>query len=128
MRFIVLGATAAALIGTAAFAQAPEFQQQPTDLMPLADANGDGKVSLEEYQAFAAQGWDLVSQGAEKVKLTDLDPPTQRAFSGITVGADGYVTRKMYADTAAVRFKLLDTDRNGSLSADEINGRTQPQQ
>ncbi len=88
-----------------------------------ADTNGDGKVTLEEYQAFTEQGWDFVSQGADKVKVADLDDQAKLAFFGIQPDAQGYVTHKMYTDAAPARFKLFDTDKNGSVNADEINGR-----
>jgi len=113
-------AVAALLVGAAAQAQGPEAAAM--DLMPIADTNQDGKVTLEEYKAFAAQGWGFVSQGADKVKVADLDPQAQRAFFGITPDAQGYVTEKAYLDAAPGRFTLLDADKNGSLDAAEING------
>lgn len=121
IRFLWLGAGIVA--AAAASAQAPEFQQQPMDLMSLADTNGDGKVTLEEYQAFTEQGWSVVSQGADKVKVADLDDQAKLAFFGIQPDAQGDVTHKMYTDAAPARFKLFDADKNGSLSADELNGR-----
>lgn len=124
MRLVIKGAALAALfIGISAHAQAPELQQQ-IDLMQLADANGDGKVTLEEYQVFTKQGWGFVSQGEDKVKVADLDDQAKLAFFGIQPDAQGYVTHKMYLDAAPMRFKLFDTDKNGTLNADEINGRT----
>jgi hypothetical protein len=124
---IFVAAIIVTLAGSAGHAQAPELQQQ-IDLMPLADANGDGKVTLEEYEAFTEQGWGLASQGMDKVKISDLDDQAKLAFVGIQPDAQGYVTHKMYVDAAPTRFTLSDTDKNGSLNADEINGRTQPQQ
>jgi Ca2+-binding EF-hand superfamily protein len=120
---IFIASVVAIVVATAGHAQAPELQQQ-IDLMQLADANGDGKVTLEEYQAFTEQGWDFVSQGADKVKISDLDDQAKLVFFGIQPDAQGYVTHKMYLDAAPARFKLFDTDKNGSLNADEINGRT----
>lgn len=128
MRIIATtGAVIIAFAGTMASAQAPEFQQQPMDLMQLADTDGDGKVTLEEYQAFTEQGWGFISQGADKVKVADLDDQAKLAFFGIQPDAQGYVTHKMYTDAAPARFKLFDTDKNGSLNVDEINGRTAQQ-
>lgn len=117
----ILIAVATLLAGAAAQAQGPEAAAM--DLMPIADTNQDGKVSLEEYKAFTAAGWGFVSQGAEKVKVADLDPQAQLAFFGITPDAQGYVTQKAYLDAAQPRFTLFDADKNGSLSSDEINGR-----
>ncbi len=55
--------------------------------------------------------------------MADLDPQAQLAFFGITPDAQGYVTQKAYLDAAPARFTLFDADKNGSLSAAEINGR-----
>jgi hypothetical protein len=122
---IIATAVAALSVGVGANAQAPELQQQQAmDLMPLADTNGDGKVTLEEYQAFTEQGWGFVSQGADKVKVAD----GQLAFFGIQPDAQGYVTHKMYLDAAPARFKMFDADKNGTLNADEINGKAFQQQ
>lgn len=114
-------AVAALLAGAAVQAQGPEAAAM--DLMPIADTNQDGKVTLEEYKAFTAQGWGFVSQGADKVKVADLDPQAQLAFFGITPDAQGYVTQKAYLDAAPARFALFDADKNGSLDSSEINGR-----
>src|SRR5689334_20227946 len=105
--FAMTGAVIIAFAGTMASAQAPEFQQQPMDLMQLADTDGDGKVTLEEYQAFTEQGWGFISQGADKVKVADLDDQAKLAFFGIQPDAQGYITHKMYTDAAPVRFKLF---------------------
>jgi hypothetical protein len=119
MRKISLG-LALALAATAA-------QAQDFDLMGFADTNTDGKVTLEEYTAFSTAGWGFVSQGQEKVKVADLDPQAQLAFFAIQPDAEGYVTQKMYIDAIPTRFNLFDTDKDGALNSDELNGRTQPQ-
>jgi hypothetical protein len=112
------------LLALAAPAVAQDF-----DLMAIADGNSDGKVTLEEYTAFSTQGWGFVSQGKDKVKVGDLDPQAQLAFFAIQPNAEGYVTQQMYMDAIPARFKLFDADGNGSLNADELNGRAlQPQQ
>ena len=117
-----------AATATLAQAQAPELQGQAMDLMPIADTNQDGKVTAEEYKAFSEQGWGFVSQGADKVKLADLDPGAQLAFFGIQPNAEGFITQKMYMDAVPTRFAMFDADKNGSLNSDELNGRAfQPQ-
>ncbi len=117
----ILIAVAALLAGAAAQAQGPEAAAM--DLMPIADTNQDGKVTLDEYKAFTAAGWGFVSQGADKVKVADLDAQGQLAFFGITPDAQGYVTQKAYLDAAPARFALFDANKNGSLDSAEINGR-----
>ena len=68
-------------------------QARAQDLMSFADANMDGKVSLEEYKAFLDQGWMFLAMGADKVKLADVDPMYKGAFSGVPVDAQGFVTQ-----------------------------------
>lgn len=116
----ILAAVAIMLAGSAAQAQGPEGQAM--DLMQFADPDSDGKVTPEEYKAFSEQGWGFVSQGADKVKVADLDQMGQLAFFGITPDAEGYVTQKMYLDAVPGRFAMFDADKNGSLSAAELNG------
>jgi len=117
MRQIALALTfTAAVIGSAAMAQ--DF-----DLMAIADANSDGKVTIEEYTAFSEAGWGFVSQGQTKVKVAELDPQAQLAFFAIQPDAEGYVSKEMYLAAVPARFKLFDADGNGSLDADELNGR-----
>ena len=94
---------------------------QAQDLMSFADTNMDGKVSLEEYKAFIAQGWMFISMGAEKVKLADVDPMFKAAFTGVPVDADGYVTEAAWNGSAEARFKAADKNGDGFLSAEELN-------
>ena len=94
---------------------------QAQDLMSFADANMDGKVSLEEYKAFRAQGWMFIGMGAEKVKLADVDPMFKGAFTGVPVDADGYVTEAAWNASAEPRFKAADKNGDGFLGAEELN-------
>ncbi len=93
---------------------------QAQDLMSFADTNMDGKVSLEEYKAFLAQGWMFIAMGADKVKLSEVDPMFKGAFAGVPVDADGYVTQAAWNGSAEARFKAADKNGDGSLSADEL--------
>lgn len=94
---------------------------QAQDLMSFADTNMDGKVSLDEYKAFLAQGWMFIGMGADKVKLADVDPMFKGAFTGVPVDADGYVTEAAWNASAEPRFKAADKNGDGSLSAEELN-------
>ena len=96
------------------------------DLMSFADANMDGKVSLEEYKAFQVQGWMFIGMGADKVKLADVDPMFKSAFKGVPVDADGFVTEAAWNGSAEARFKAADKNSDGSLSAEELNATMAP--
>jgi DNA-binding CsgD family transcriptional regulator len=98
--------------------------QPPMDLMPFADGNADGKVTLEEYRAFSEQGWDVVSAGQDRLKWADLEPTEQVAFLGITPNPQGYITRQMYLGAIPGRFRMFDQNSDQALSSDELNGRT----
>jgi hypothetical protein len=110
------------MIGAAGAACAQD-QPPAMDLMAIADANKDGKVSPEEYTAFSEQGWGFVSEGKDKVKLSELNDMSKLAFFGITPNADGDITKQMYLAAIPARFKMFDANHDGSLSSDELNGR-----
>jgi Ca2+-binding EF-hand superfamily protein len=95
-------------------------QAKAQDLMSFADTNMDGKVSLDEYKAFLAQGWMFIAMGADKLKLADVDPMFKGAFTGVPVDADGYVTQAAWNGSAEARFKAADKNADGSLSAEEL--------
>ena len=123
MRFgLVLIASAMAVAGLSVPASAQEM-----DLMQFADTNGDGKVTPEEFANFREQGWNYFSQGAEKIKLSDLDPMAKGAFIGVTPDADGYVTKKAYLDATPARFKATDKNGDGTIDRDELNNSMKPQ-
>jgi len=96
------------------------------DLMQFADPNGDGKVTPDEFAAFREGGWNFFSQGADKVKLADLDAMGKGAFTGIKPDADGYVTKQAYMAVTAERFKAADKNGDGTLDRDELNNSVKP--
>jgi len=99
---------------------------QDMDLMQYADTNGDGKVTPEEYAAFREGGWNYFAQGAEKVKLADLDAMAKGAFAGVEPDADGYVTKAAYLAATPARFKAADKNGDGVLDRDELNNSVKP--
>ena len=119
MRKLMIFAIAAASLSGAAVAQ--DF-----DLMQFADTDSNGKVSAEEYAAFVEQGWGFISQGAESVKVADLDPMMQGAFSGVPVNAEGVITHAAYTAATPDRFKAADKDGDGSLSKEELTATMAP--
>jgi hypothetical protein len=113
--FLAIGAA----VSTSALAQ-------QMDLMQFADRDGDGKVTAEEFTAFSEGGWGFFSQGAEKVKLSELDPMAKGAFNGVKPDAEGNVTKEAYMAAVPARFKAADKNGDGVLSRDELNASMQP--
>jgi hypothetical protein len=111
----MIGAALAAAIAVPAAAQG-------VDLFGFADSDANGQVTPEEWAAFSEQGWGFLSGGADKVKVADLDPFAQAAFSGITPDAEGFVTQQMYLDAIPVRFEMTDTNDDGLISPEEMAG------
>ena len=113
---------AAAPPAAAAGIPAPGMAVGSMDLMPIADTDGNGTVSPDEYRVFSEQGWGFVSQGKERVVFAELDPLSQMAFFGIAPNGEGIITRQMYIDAIPNRFVMFDQNGDGGLSEAEING------
>jgi hypothetical protein len=99
---------------------------QDMDLMGFADADKDGKVTMAEYTSFSEQGWGFFSQGAEKVKLAELDDMAKGAFMGIAPDAEGYVSKVTYMAAVPGRFKAADKNADGTLDGAELNATMAP--
>ena len=118
---IAIAAAAATLMCLAAPVSAQEM-----DLMQFADPNGDGKVTSDEFTAFSAQGWDYFAQGAEKVKVADVDPMAKPSFVGTTPDAEGYVSKAAYTAAVPGRFKAADKNGDGALTKAELDASMAP--
>jgi Ca2+-binding EF-hand superfamily protein len=112
-RTTIIAAIAIAALAAPAIAQ--DF-----DLMGFADTDNNGKVSAEEFAAFQEQGWGFLSQGAESVKLADVQPQMKAVFNGVTPDANGVITHAAYTASVPARFKAADKDGDGSLSKAEL--------
>ena len=99
---------------------------QGFDLMQFADADQDGKVTEAEYASFREQGWTFISQGAEAVKVADLDDMMKGAFTGITPDAEGQVSKVAYLDASTALFKTADSNGDGTLDGQELNASMMP--
>jgi len=102
---------------------APAATAPAMDLMAIADSNGDGTVSADEYDVFSRQGWMFVSQGKDAVKFAELDDVGKLGVLGIAPNSEGLITRQMYHDAIPARLKMLDRNGDNALSSDELNGR-----
>ena len=118
---IAMAAGLVAAVVSLGLAQAQDF-----DLMQYADADHDGKVTMEEFTAFTAQGWDFIAMGAAKVKLSEVDPMFKGAFNGAKADADGFVSKEAYMAAAPARFKAADKNGDGVLNAAELNASMGP--
>ena len=118
---IVAAALALTTAGLAGHAAA-----QDMDLMQFADTDMDGKVTPAEFTAFSQQSWDYFAQGADKVKVADLDPMAKPMFAALQPDADGYVTKAAFMASAPDRFKADDKNGDGVLNAAELNGSMKP--
>ena len=125
----------AALIGvsTTAFGQqadgAPKFFEH---MLQKWDANGDGRISLDEYLAAAGahfQQIDAQNRGAVNADQIAGSPKAQarieRRAEGLVKHLDtagkGYVTRDEFVAAAKTRFAKLDHNGDGKLTPDELS-------
>ena len=83
-----------------------KFQKRREKAIMAADTDGDGKISLMEWQAFQAK------RGAKG------DPA--KSFARIDSNHDGFIDRAELDAFFAKRFAKLDKNGDGVLSADEM--------
>jgi hypothetical protein len=93
---------------------------QGMDMFPMADADKDGKVTLAEYTTFHEMGWNFLANGADKVKVSDLQEPAKSAFAKIAADANGEITKAAYVAAAPVQFKAADKNGDGTLDQAEF--------
>lgn len=110
-----------ATTGLAGVALAQDF-----DLMEFADGDHDGKVTAVEFTQFSEQGWNFFAQGADSVKVANLDPMAKGSFSTITPDANGVVTREAYMAAVPARFTAADKNADGTLDAAELQAAIMP--
>jgi hypothetical protein len=96
------------------------------NMLAIADADKDGKVSLAEYGAFQAARWGRIAQGADKVTVASLNPMQQSAFSGIAPAADGTVGKAAFEAAVPAKFKAADKNGDGGLDQQELMASVMP--
>jgi len=92
------------------------------DVMQFADGNSDGKVTPEEYAAFSQQAWGYFTQGAEKVKVAEIEPAGQALMKDVPADPQGFVTKVAFLASTEARFKKADKNGDGTLDGAELNG------
>ena len=97
---------ALAVLPCAAFAQVT----QTGEYLAKMDADGDGRVSLAEYQAWMSYAFDGMDRNGDGV----LAPDEQPGGKGASLSRGQHLTR------LAERFRKQDVDRDGFLDAREL--------
>lgn len=137
---LALAATAMSLatITGAAQAEEPEVRQGGGHWMPQRhDADGDGMVSLEEFQAAGdAMFARLDAEGEGRVSIEDMaawrhaarpgrhpEARPHRGFARMDTDGDGFVTKVEFDEAHMTRFNALDANGNGVIDADEMPAR-----
>ena len=100
-------------------------------LSTVADADGDGRVTRDEWRAFCSGMTGLVHQTAAAGGEFPLNPWIRALYGLIDADGDGRITQEEYAAWLAVlhladdtdidaAFAGFDTDENGTLSWEEF--------
>ncbi|PBJ84518.1 hypothetical protein CMZ84_05325 [Lysobacteraceae bacterium NML93-0399] len=80
------------------------------DYLAQMDTDGDGRVSLAEYQAWMGYAFDRMDRNGDGVLTADELPG----------GKGGPVTRAQYMARLAATFNRQDTNRDGYLDVREL--------
>ncbi|MCD9032396.1 hypothetical protein LDO32_11735 [Luteimonas sp. Y-2-2-4F] len=104
-----LAACAAAVLLSAAGAAGAQVTATGEYLARM-DADGDGRVSLAEYQAWMLYAFERMDADGDGV----LSPAEQPGGRGATL------TRQAYLDRLAERFRRQDANGDGTLDAREL--------
>ena len=83
---------------------------QTGEYLSKMDADGDGRVSLAEYQDWMSYAFDGMDRNADGVLTADELPG----------GKGKPITREAYRAQLAERFRKQDTNHDGYLSAKEL--------
>ncbi|MBI1365795.1 MAG: hypothetical protein GC153_07520 [Alphaproteobacteria bacterium] len=127
-KIIIFSALAAAgLIAGGALAQGGQGPRDKESRWERLDANGDGKITLDELdarqKAFLAEA-DANGDGVlTKDELKAVHDKRRAERAALMMGdanGDGKVTREEFEAREAARFAKLDTNKDGVLSPDEL--------
>lgn len=99
-----------ATAGADAFAAQAQSVRRTTDYLERMDADGDGRVSLAEYQAWMGYGFDAM----------DRDRDGALSPAELPGGRGPRLTREAHHARLAAVFARQDRDRDGFLNASEL--------
>ncbi len=113
-----------ALAQTAATAEKPQgmtleqFQAKNGDKMfARLDADKDGKISREEFEAFRKQNAKVDAAATKAGKRSE------RMFARFDKDKDGFLSRSEADAVLAWRFKRMDANNDGVLTLEELSGK-----
>jgi hypothetical protein len=107
-------AAAATCLASQAFAQADGLD--PDDLARI-DTNGDGSVTREEFDVFAATAFQMMDDNSDRsLSPAEAGPDvTGAAFAAMDTDGDGAVSRQEFGRQMTADFGAADRDGNGII-------------
>jgi Ca2+-binding EF-hand superfamily protein len=127
------GAASSAALAQASAAPAAEARPSPFEhMLKKMDTNGDGKISLAEFQAAAGARFDAIdTQHTGKITAEQVASSKDGKGHGGRIaefeiqkfGSDGAITRDQYLAAAQAHFAKLDKNGDGYITADEMPAR-----
>ena len=92
----------------------PEMEAFHKERFSFADANGDGKLSKEEF--VTAESRDEVRQQMRQSRMSNM-------FSNLDKDSDGTITQAEALNMATDRFKQFDTNGDGKITQEELQAK-----
>lgn len=108
----------AMIAALACFLSGPALAQP--DLRGLADADGDGMVSEDEFTAYYDLVWTFLAADKPTVDLKQAHPLLRTMILIVLPKADGLVDREDMRDAAPTRALDADADKDGVLTLAEL--------
>lgn len=110
---------AAALLLTGA-PSAAQLEDAAPDFVMLADAEGDGLVSQDEFIAYYALFWELFAAGKSEVDVDQAAPLLRAAILGVLPRTSGRVGRDRLLDAVSAHYRHADKDEDGIVTMAEM--------
>jgi Ca2+-binding EF-hand superfamily protein len=95
-----------------------EFESHATTKFTSMDANSDGKVTVAEMDAYKAQRGQ---SGKEKKASKGTEMSSADKIKKVDANGDGVLTAEENTAGAKTKFEEMDTSKDGSLSKTELD-------
>lgn len=90
------------------------------DLVALADAEGDGLISKDEFTGFYAMTWLLYTDGKSEVDVAQAPPLVRAMILGVLPEAKGTIDRDRMLDAVPAHYSKADKDQDGVVTLAEM--------